>query len=317
MDQSADLNAELTDGYVIVKGFIDARDAQSRSVYGAFVSASSHQKTEYLRLLFTLAPIDKEMPWSRLIEFLSSDAASPSDPELAQYTDSLSAHFRIHRILEKGRAHLDAKDLERKISAYCSQSLGLSAVAFVDVSEVDERELLELIPDVFAPAEEPEVEWGTSDKTGGEPEGEPSGESAGGSSKEPEEIYLACDPVLDAMNGAAASSLVLGDAIDVKLPPDSMYFAFMKQNDPGFRGIASAEVMGVKLDEYGAAVVALRIAEGVSGALRISESVKLKRSERRSDFVTFGARTTSPELILAAFGIAVFLVLIAVFLYIF
>lgn len=308
----AQLNGDL---YAIIKGFIDARDSQSRAVYGVFVVVVSARATHFIAQAFFSESIDKEMQWNDLMDLLSSDAASPSDPDLARYCKELNDHIRIHRPFEIGRGDLDEKALERKVSSFCGGTLGLNAVTFIEASKVEEDELLSLIPHIFDKPVEDEKPQEAYDFTENAEEDIDTKDADPAGGKKPDEMYLSCSPVLDAVAGVAAGGLVNGDRIDVALPDGSMYGKIMSNIDPHFNGIVSAEVLGVKLDEYGAAVVALKIAEGVSGVLRISESVKLRRSARTSSGVRASSR--SQDAIIAVFGIALLLAVIAALFYIF
>jgi hypothetical protein len=82
--------------------------------------------------------------------------------------------------------------------------------------------------------------------------------------------------VLDPVSGVAASELKNGWIVYCRLSEDSVFYKLMANTSPGFDGVVSGEVAGVRVSEDGPAVVALKLSDGVSGALRLPPRVRVK-----------------------------------------
>lgn len=297
---------ELTGKYAVVKGFIDARDALSRPVYGAFVFVSDIHRTVYLDVHFSDEPIDKGMSASALVKKLSAIKAEHESEGIFARSESEFASFvSAQGIFLLGKSRLDSKEIERKISYFCSEELDLNAIVFVDVTTMGEDSFASLFPSLLETATDE-----SSDTNDGEP-----AEDADVGGEDPDDehsgdVYLACGPVLDTVNGTAIRDLLPGDHIDIELPKTSMYYQFIRSKDPTFNGRLDAEISGIKLDEFGAAVVAIKIADGVYGTLRLSESVKIKKNVAAD--LSRSGMPIPPEYIFAAFCIVFFIAVICV-----
>lgn len=283
------------DRYLLAKGFIDARDSQASPIYGMFLSLSTREHTIYLKELFTREPIDKEMSYADMLARIERDAGV-QDIDMQRYTDGLHDHLYLSRTLEAGHASHDHHQAEHTIAQHCAEVLGINAIVFADILEVDGATVSTLLPEL-------DLKSGT---VGGEAHELPDGEGSGDEDDDKaSEIFLACGPVLDTLSGTAAGELREGDLIMAELPKDSLYYRFLMDRDPDFTGTMSCEVTGVKLDDVGAAVVALKIADGVYGAIRLSESVRLRRAPEPD--ANEGAALPRPEIIFAVVSAAAFL----------
>ncbi len=311
-----ELTAE-TDKYVVIKGFIDAREHNSNQVYGAFVSASGYQNTLYLRETFTNDPIDRTLSWPDLLEMLSDkNAEPPVESTLAFYKEKFHNFANIQHLLEYGRGRMAPKDLERKVSYFCS-TIGLSALTFLEMTTMSKEDLFILMPCLSEEQGQTEKknEKNQEDNDSASEDDFTSAEEDD-EGKEQDDIFLACEPVLDPISGTAISSLTVGDMIAVKLPEASSYYQFFTNKYPEFDGIIDGKVTGVKVNEYGAAVVALKLADGISGTLKLSEKVRIKRLLTGVPLHSSGSADFPAEIIFAGLGVAAFLIALAVLLHV-
>ncbi|MDL2263529.1 hypothetical protein LJC31_02645 [Synergistaceae bacterium OttesenSCG-928-I11] len=307
-----------TNKFVIAKGFVDARDAGSRSVYGAFVSASGYQKTLYFKEIFSNDPIDRALSWPELLATLNDESVQPpANSVLAHYRKEFHEFIDIQRLLEYGRGRMDAKEIERKISYFCSDALDLSAIIFLElttVSEGDLRSLMPFLPEKFGGTEKKTEK--KQDESDDSDDDDSQDTEEGEDEKEQSEIFLSCEPVLDPVSGVAISDLSVGDLIEAKLPETSSYYQFFTNKYPAFNGMIEGEITGIKVNEYDVAVVALKLADGISGALKLSEKVRIKRLATKEPFDPSESTRISVEIVFAILSVAVFLVVMGVLLYV-
>jgi hypothetical protein len=310
MDLIADTNK-----FVIAKGFIDGKDASGRPVHGLFISASACQKILYFKEIFTNEPIDRTLPWPALLAMLNDENADmQTNHALARRGKEFHEFVVTNRLLEYGRGHMDAKDIERRISYFCSNSLDLSAVTFLDLTTVEEDDLYALMPFISEQSGAPDEE-----EHGGEP-GADIGEDRGvfGDEEEtPGEVFIACEPVLDPVSGVAISGLSVGDTIVTRLPETSSFYQFLVNKNPAFDGNIEGDITGVRMNEYDMAVVAVKLADGISGTMKLSESVRVKRVERLTDGAALPPEKAriSTEVIFAALSVAIFLMIMGFLMY--
>lgn len=298
----------------IAKGFINGRDRSGRSVYGLFIAAVSSEKLEYLKELFSYEQIDTAAAWETLVALLETPSSPNADADLVRYGRELHEYIDIHRLFQTTKGQLDAKQIERKISYFCSDILDVSAITFLELSEVSPGELHGLFPSLKDP---PEPEQHGETAADAPDFGEPDAEAKDGESGEDErenEIFVACEPVLDPVSGVALSELVVGDIVACRLPETSAFYKFFTSGHPKFDGRLNGTITGIQLNEYGTATVALKLADGISGALRLSGTVRIKLLAKGVDRVD--TTPQSPlEIVLALSSVVVFLGIMAVLLY--
>ncbi len=306
-----------TDKFAVVRGFIDARDPNSRLVYGAFALVSGYQKTLYFKEIFTNDPIDRTLSWPELLAILNDENREPVENSiLAHYKKEFHDFIDLQRLLEYGRNRLDAKEIERKITYFCSDALGLSAITFLDLTMVGEKEMLALLPflsENFEPTEDNDTETPGDDDDPNGDEIENTDEDEG--EKEKNEIFLACEPVLDPISGVAMNNLSLGDRIAARLPETSSIYQFFINQYPAFDGIIEGEIKDLRINEYDTAIVALKLADGISGTLKLSGKVRIKRLTAGKS-ASSGNAHFSMEIIFAALGMVIFLAAMGVLLYV-
>ena len=301
--------------YTIAKGFINGRDSNARTVFGLFLAATSGEGIAYLREIFSYEPIDTAASWETLLALLEDPRVPDRDAELIRYEHELHEFIDINRLFYSTKGHLDAKQIERKISYFCSDILNISAITFLELSEVGPGDLYALFPSLKESTDTPatddneeraddrDTEKLTSDDMAG---GEPSDDDEEG------EIFVACEPVLDPVTGVALNDLQVGDVVACHLPETSTFYKFFMRGYPRFDGTLNGIITGIQLDEYGTATVALKLADGVSGALRLSGKVRIKMLAKGADVKK---STLSMEVVLAFSSVVVFLGIMGVLLY--
>jgi hypothetical protein len=315
-----DLTTE-TNKFVIAKGFIEGRDAAGRSVYGLFISASGYQKTLYFREIFTNDPIDRAQPWPALLALLNDESAQqPTSPSLSKYKGEFHNFAAANRLFEHGRGHMDPREIEHKISYFCSHVLNLSAVTFLELTTVMEDDLSALIPFISEQSDDAERREKETDVNAEEDDDESQDLEKNDEQETRSEIFIACEPVLDPVSGIATGKLSVGDAIMTRLPETSSFYQFLTSENPSFDGIIEGNVTGIRINEYDVATVAVKLADGISGALKLSGSVRVKRGGNRA-VKEAGGLPEAPEealvyaeIMLAALAVAIFLVVVMCFL---
>ena len=293
----------------IAKGFINGRDPSGTPVYGLFIAAASREKLEYLDQLFSYEQMDTNAPWEELIGLLGRPRMHEADSPLARYEKGLHDFIDIHRLFQSTKGHLDPKQIERKISYFCADMLDVNAITFLELSEVEPENLKALFPSLRETEEQPDVP--EPEAKGGEAD-EESGESAVDAADG--EIFVACEPILDPVSGVALNDLQIGDVVACRLPEDSSFYKFFANGFPNFDGNLRGIITGIQLNEHGIATVALKLADGVSGALRLSGKVRIKLLAKGEEARRAGAQP-SLEVILAFSSIVVFLGIMGVLLY--
>lgn len=308
-----------TNQFVVVKGFIDARDSNARPVRGAFVSVSGYQKTLYFKEIFTNDPIDRTLSWPELLAMLNGESEPPFEDEnsvLEHYREKFREFISVQRLLEYGRGRLDAKEIERRITYFCTDVLGLSTVTFLELTMMGDGELLVLMPFL---SEKLDGTEGNDDKDPDDNDASNSGDPADaeedGETQEQNEIFLSCEPLLDPISGVAVSNLSIGDLIAAKLPETSSFYQLFIKQYPSFDGIIEGRVTGIKINEYDMSVVALKLADGVSGTLKLSGKVRIKRLVEGESIASRGNARFPVEILFAALSVVVFLIVMSFLLY--
>lgn len=293
--------------HTLAKGFINGRDQSGRPVYGLFVAAASPTDLIYASEMFSYDQVDADASVEIIQSLLETSKTSEKTPQIVHYEKEFHQFMEISRLFQNTKGYLDAKDIERKISYFCSDTLGFSAITFLEMNEVASGELLAIFPFLLREDEKKkEVESGPS-------EGEDENGAKSGGAKDGV-VFVACEPVLDPVSGIALNDLMIGDVIVCRLPEDSSFYKFFSGSRPEFDGILRGVITGIQLGEYGIATVAIELSEGISGALRISGKVRIKRLATVSNS-SDDSKNASIEMLLAISSVVVFLSVMGVLLY--
>jgi hypothetical protein len=262
---------DLTDAtYIIVKGFIDAKDERGRTTYGTLVALVSRRDIKFIRVRFSSEEISKEAEWDELLRlYAEKDEDSDRDPSAVRNEELLQEFLYRNTVLNGIVKNFNAKSAEQAISRFCLDQLQLKAVSFLDFTDATGSDI-DYIESLDADGSEQD---GTST-----PEGEEANDGAAedGGGKTSNEIFVKCDPILDPVNGVAMNELRVGDTVYAKLPPDSVFFKLFEKTDSAFDGVINADVTGILQNELGTATVSLSLSDDVSGIMKLSGKVRVK-----------------------------------------
>ena len=306
-------------GFVIVTGFIDAKDDRGRTVYASLVAFVSRRSNKFLSVLFSKEAPDKELGWADLLSIHKTAMQTPGrDPSLLRYEEELREYIESSSVLNSIAKNHNTKQAEQSISRQCLDHLQLKAVSFIDFTEASESDFqyLETVWDDGAKKEE---EASQSEET----TEEDIRDKATGSGAA--DIFVRCDPILDPVNGKAMSELRIGDQIYGRLPEDSVFYKLLLRNYGAFDGTITAKVTGVLINDLGTATVSLELSDGVAGVMKLSGKVKIRVVENAPHADGAGAprrrlfRLTdlSTEMVFAVAGTIVLISALALIYYVF
>jgi hypothetical protein len=292
--------------YILAKGFVHGREVSLNPVYGVFVCVSTSSETKYVSILFSKEPVDDKTSMDELISKLAEKSQAAKEESLASYEKDLSEYIRTNRVFQVEPNHLDTRAMERKISYFCSESLQINAITVLEITLIGEDALHSMFPSMPESVEGESDDGGSSDDDGSEDK-----EASG-----PQEIYVSCNPVLDPVSGVAAGEIEPGDSIYCMLPEESSFYKLLQSNSPDFNGMIVCDVAGVHVNEFGSAVVALALADGVSGTLKLSGSVRVKLNSKGLS-KRAKRNITRTDVAFAVAGMVLFLCAMGVIMYFF
>ncbi|MDR3321487.1 MAG: hypothetical protein LBS93_03485 [Synergistaceae bacterium] len=249
----------------LVKGFVLGKEKNSTSVNGLFLGVVAGITQFYLKVRFLTADIDRNSSWDDFILVLNGGAEDEPNETLVRYGSSLHDFITLEGILLNEKDALDGKTVERKITYFCSDAMEISAVTFIQLISVSGDEIYSILPFL-------KEELETSDAADDSEE----------AMEVPQEVFIPCGAVIDPVSGIPASRLEAGDTVYCRLPDGSPFFGICAASIPNFNGVVTGEVTGVKINEFGSAVVALNLADGVYGALKLSSNIVVKATRHAS-----------------------------------
>jgi len=264
--------------YIIIKGYIDAKDDKGNTLYGTMLGVVSRREVRYLSAMFSRDETSKAMEWNDLLYMhRDKEKGGDRDPAIVHEEEELFKYLQRGAILNNVAKNRNTKQAEQAISRFCLESLQLKAVSLIEYFDASDSDLI-----LF-------------DNEGGVP----SGSSTGGKSAKPEEpksegetsvpeepaeietrnkdeIVIRCEPILDPIKGVAMNELNVGEKVMAKLPEDSVFFKLMARNIKGFDGIVTASITGILLNELGTATISVMLSDGISGVMKLSGKVRIK-----------------------------------------
>jgi hypothetical protein len=289
--------------YIFAKGFVHGREVSLNPVYGVFVCVSTSQETKYVSVLFSRELVGENASLDELISKLNEKWQADKEESLARYESELAEYIKTNSVFQVEPNMLDTRVLEHKISHFCTESLQINAITVLEVTLLEDEALQALLPSISE---------STEDKPGDDAGLE---EERAGSLDEMM-IYISCDPVLDPVSGIAAGEIEPGDSIYCMLPKESSFYKLLQNNSKNFDGMIVCDVVGARVNELGSAVIALSLADGVSGTLKLSGSVRVKL---KSKGLSKKAKRnmTRMDVAFAIAGIVLFLCAMGVIMYFF
>jgi hypothetical protein len=293
---------------VIAKCCIDGHDNSGRRLYGILMCAANSDRVEFAGSKFSTDPIDTEMSLAESFAFLNAPRPEGYPDDMASLETKLVDHVIVTRMFQNRKNLEDPKALEHRITYFCTSALSMNAISFLELTELSPDELYMTLP---------ELKRGGGE-TGPEPEADPdSQEDAKERDDARPDVVVACDLVLDPINGVAIGELSPGTTIYCKLRPDSVFYSLMESASPDFDGVVKGDVTGVKANDTGSVTLALKLSDGVTGAIRAASTVRVRTAG--SSEPSAGADTKLPglEMTLAIGGVILFLCLMALLLHFF
>ncbi len=263
---------ELTEAsYIIVKGFIDAKDDHGRTIYGTLVALASRRNIRFISVWFSSEEIPKDTEWDELLRLHAEKDKNPKrDPSSIRNEESLYDFLYKNTVLSGIVRNHNAKPAEQAISRFCLDHLQLKAVSFLDYLDATDSDI-NYIESLHANEE------GEDGAKPSSPQDEESGETTlQNGEKPPNEIFVKCDPVLDPLNGVAMNEIRIGEAVYAKLPEDSVFFKLLSKTYNTFDGVINADVTGILINDLGTATISLNLSDDVSGVMKLSGKVRIK-----------------------------------------
>ncbi|MDR1137810.1 MAG: hypothetical protein LBK91_05765 [Synergistaceae bacterium] len=305
--------------YLIVKGYIDAKDERGSPLFGTLLAVVSRRDLKYLSVMFSRDKSCKSMEWNELLPLHRGRENEPyRDPMLKRHEDELFKYLAHGSILNSIAKNYNAKQTEQAISRYCLDKMQLKAVSLIEFFEASDEAiaLFEHSGDAAA---------GETPKTGEAPLETAETDGAGvpsedvSESKNKDTLIIRCEPILDPVGGIAMSEINIGEVVMTRLPSDSVFFKLLSKNISGFDGVVTASVTGVLMNELGTATISLALADGITGVMKLSGKVKVKtaapgREER--DENRGGQMEIPAELVFVLAGVTLFLCGVAILYYI-
>ncbi len=256
---------ELTDAsYIIVKGFIDAKDDRGKTTYGTLVALASRRDIRFTSVWYT--------EWDELLRLHTEKDKDPKrDPSAVRNEESLKDYLRKNTVLNGIAKNHNAKPAEQAISRFCLDHLQLKAVSFLDYTVATDSDI-DYIESLNANEQGGESGSGPSSSEGEESDGT----TTQNDGKPANEIFVKCDPVLDPLNGVAMNEIRIGEAVYAKLPEDSVFFKLLSKTYHPFDGVINAEVTGILINDLGTATISLKLSDDISGVMKLSGKVRIK-----------------------------------------
>lgn len=291
---------EINDAaFVIVKGFIDAKTDKGRTTWGSFVAMASRREVPFISVCFSNKELPKNTQWKDLLALHSNMMkAQDRNPDDITTEVRLSEFFVRDAVLNTMVKNRNAKPAEQAVSRYCLDSLGIRAVTFIEYNEATSSDI------AFINSQKKSHQPSDAAPTDAKPADQDQAPQE--EEKKSDEVYVRCQPILDPLSGIAMNELHAGNIVYTKLLPDSVFYKLLARSTRSFDGVITAEVTGVLINELGTATISMKLADNVSGVMKLSGKVKVKtpqtglaeQSSRRRDSA-IRLSNLSPEAIVA------------------
>ena len=305
----ADFEYDLS-RYALITGFIDAKDEKQSSVYGIFLGLASPRDLKYFNTRFSHKQPGKDMPWFDLLSSLNAQRTDEPAEALLSMETRLGEYIDMSRLIQGVAKNRNLKPAEQSISRFCAEQLHLKAVTFAKFEAVGPAEVSRFLDEI---AKDQEKKDGQPEETAPAP-GDQNSETEDGGGEEAKDLFIKCEPILDPVKGVPISELSVGDLVYGKLPDDSVFLKLFIKRFPNFDGIMTGEVTGIFINELGTATVSLNMSDGISGLMKLSGKVRIKKAEKPQDEKNKNSfelgkaiHNIPPEIV---FGVAGFFILI-------
>jgi hypothetical protein len=297
--------------FIIVKGYVDARDERGNAIYGTMLSVVSRREIKYLSVMFSRDETSKSMEWNDLL-FLHRNRGNGRDPVATHCEEELFKYLGRSPVLNTVAKNRNTKQAEQAISRYCLDGLQLKAVSLVEYFDASESDVA-FFEKEGGPASASSTGGEQKDPDESPPESGPEdvGDEKPEEAKNREDMVMKCEPILDPVNGVAMNELNIGEMVMARLPEDSVFFKLLSRNVPGFDGVVTAAITGILVNELGTATISMALSDGIAGVMRLSGKVKVKVAPSGDSRNEPGGKKSGETPESLVFGVAGAIVLIA------
>ena len=305
--------------YVIVKGYIDAKDERGNSMYGTLLALASRRETKYLSVMFSYDETIKSMSWDELLHLhRNKENERDRSPMMVRQEEELFKFLAQGNTINNVAKNRNTKQAEQSISRYCLGNLKLKAVSLIEYIEAAESDMAKFDQETESAEDQSKDESNRHEPQADSPESEEHEEEKPDEPKAKDEIVVRCEPVLAPVGGVAMNELNIGDMIMVQLPGDSVFFKLLSRNINGFDGVVSAGVTGILQNELGTATVSVSLSEGITGVIKLSGKVRVKTAQTsKEQGKKAGVSEISTNIVLGVAAAIVIIAALAVLYYIF
>jgi hypothetical protein len=297
--------------FIIVKGYVNARDDHGRALYGSILGVVSRREVKYLNVMFSLDEAQQTIKWQDLLPLLcGKHQKQDREPAILHYEEALFNYLRRSPVLTAVAKNYNVKQAEQAISRYCIDNLQLKAVSLMEYCDATEEDTA-FFEREGGPAS-PSSTGGIQEKPKPEEEADESAQDAeqNETTQIRDEIVVRCEPVLDPVKGVAANELYVGESVLTKLPLDSVLFKLLSNNIASFDGVITATVTGILINELGTSNISLSLSDGMTGLMKIPGKVKIKIALKQGESGKNAARRLIELPAGFAFGMAATIIFI-------
>jgi len=262
--------------YYALKGVVNVRreeaDPLQAFFYALFDPGNLHRFS--LRLMSSPS-MNIKRPWDEYGIMLEE---AEEDRENAETEGTIRTV--VHQVVEgikfaeiSGDNPIALQKLETHLNRSVGSALSGTVNAFVKVESCSTDAFHSFVAKFNPPAEDSSPPSSPAES----PE-EGVGEGAGGSLLD-REIVLVCQPLVDPLRGKAATAVLPGDVILVKIPEDSIFFSMLTKIKKGFfDGVVEAVVTRVDRHSAETVVMETALAENVKGKVPAPNALRVKLS---------------------------------------
>jgi hypothetical protein len=266
--------------YIIVKGYIDAKDERGTPIFGTILAVVSRRELKHLSVMFSHDGSSKSMEWSELLILHQNKENEPERNQLLlRDEDELFKYLAHGSVLNNIAKNYNSKQSEQAISRFCMDKLQLKAVSLIEFFDASGEALSLFERGKGSAAASPAAAPPAAEEKSPEPAKTDEREVPPNETNEPknkEDLIIRCEPILDPVAGVAMNEINIGEVVMAQLPADSVFFKLLSRNIPSFDGVVSASVTGILINELGTATISLALSDGITGVMKLSGKVKIK-----------------------------------------
>ncbi len=261
--------------YHVLKGVVNVRQEESESLHAFFYILFDPGNLHRFSLHLVSAPspaLNIKHPW---VDYCTLLEESEEDLRHAETGDTLRTVVRqVLEGLKLVEITADNPIALQKLETHLNRSVGSAIHGTVNTFVKVENCTMDAFHSFLLQFRTPEEAAAPSPR-----EMEKSGEEKDDGTLLNRDITLMCQPQVDPLHGKAATSVLPGDVILVKIPEDSIFFSMLTRARGGlFDGVV--EAMVTRVDRHSAETVVLEtaLAENLKGKVPAPNTLRLKLS---------------------------------------